>query len=162
MIRRTRFAIAAAALLCIAASGCFQYIPVSMDAVPAGEDVRVYVSRRGMADVPEELPTGGSFVTGRLGRGLGDSVMIQVPVVRRIEDPSAPDIRQNIFLPRSEVLEVRRRRFSPTRTALAIGGAAGLGAGIVVVVIQASGSDTGGPGEGPDQIRLPLGYAGNP
>ncbi len=139
-----------------ASSACFEYVPVPAEAVPASEDVRVYLSRRGLADLPEDLPsTGRAFVTGRWARATGDSVMLQVPVVRRLEDPSAPDIRQNLFVARADVLDVRRRRFSTARTALAVAGAVGGSAVIVTVIMKAGGNEGADTEVGPDQVRVP-------
>ena len=145
------FALAAS----LASSACFEYVPISTGSVSGSEDVRVYLSRRGMAELPEDLPTGGAFVTGRWASTTADSVMLQVPVVRRIEDPSAPDIRQNLFVARADVLEIRRRRFSTPRTALAIGGAVGAGAVILTVVLKAGGNEGVDTEPGPDQLRIP-------
>jgi hypothetical protein len=139
----------------LAASAGFEYVPIAGDAIPPAQDVRVYLSRRGMADLPEDLPTGRSFVLGQWAGTSADSVMLRVPVLRRIEDPSAPDIRQNLFVARADVLDVRRRRFSPRRTALAIGGAVGAGAIILTVVMKAGGNEGTDTEEGPDQLRVP-------
>jgi hypothetical protein len=146
-----------AASLCasLAASACFEYVPVAPAAIPAGQDVRVYLSRRGLADLPEDLPTGRSFVVGRWTKATADSVMLQVPVVSRLEDPNAPDIRQNLLVARGDVVDVRRRRFSPAHTVLAIGAAVGGGAVIVTVVLRAGGDQPTDAPEGPDQSRIP-------
>ena len=45
---------------------CFRYLPAPLDAVPANEDVRVHLSRVALARVPEEFPTGGSYLMGRI------------------------------------------------------------------------------------------------
>jgi hypothetical protein len=131
------------------------YVPVPGGAVPPTEDVRVYLSRRGLADLPEDFTTGRSYVTARWTKATPDSVMLQVPIVRRVDDPNAPDIRQNLFVARTDVVDVRSRRFSGPRSALAIGGAIGAGVAIVTVVLKAGGNDTLTPGEGPEQLRVP-------
>lgn len=140
----------------LVSSGCFRYVPVAPGAVPPGADVRVYVSRRAMADVPEELASGGAYLTGRLARATADSVLLQLPVTRADAATGTLDLRQNVFLPASEIVEVRLRELSRSRTFFAVGGAAGLGLAIVAVVIDARGNSVDDPGEGPDQIRIPL------
>src|SRR5688500_10557824 len=90
-------------------SGCFRYVPVELGAVPPDSEVRVHVSRRGLADIPEEIPTGSTYVNGRFVRETADSVLVQVALGRRLDQPGALDLRQNVLLPRSEIEEVELR-----------------------------------------------------
>jgi hypothetical protein len=144
---------AALPLVAAALAGCYRYVPVAPEAAPLGREVRVMVSRRGMAELPEELPTGGTFVAGRLVSVEADRLLLQVPVRRRAEDTSGLDLRQNLFLPISEIIEVRGRELSAGRSALAVAGAAGFGALVVLGILDAGGDAPPSGEESPDQLH---------
>src|SRR5437868_3144857 len=110
-----------AALLCLSlTAGCYEYVTSDLTAVPNDAYVRVYLSRRGMGDVPREIPSSTTYLTGRIVAVTRDSILIQVPVSRSIEGNGARDLAQNVYLPIGEVISVDRRRFSPGRTGLAM------------------------------------------
>jgi hypothetical protein len=142
-------------LLLISLGGCFRYLPAQLETAPRDRDVRVHLSRVALARVPEEFPTGGTFLTGRIVGLEADSVVLRVPVTRAAGYGMA-ELRQDVHLPRGEIIEVERREMSPARTGLAIAGAAGAAVALVILIIDASGSTDADPGEPPDQLRLPV------
>jgi hypothetical protein len=127
-----------------------------LDEVPSDEDVRVHVTRAALARVPEEFPTGGSYVTGRIVAMAADSVVIRVPVTRRTEAIGMPALRQDLYIHRAEIVDVERREVSGLRTGLAVAAATGAAAALVALIIEASGGPDDVLGEPPDQLRLPL------
>jgi hypothetical protein len=65
-------------------------------------------------------------------------------------------LRQDIHIPRGEILEVERREVNTARTGLTIAAAAGAAAALVLLVIDASGNADADPGDPPDQMRFPV------
>jgi hypothetical protein len=65
-----------------------------------------------------------------------DSVSISVLISRDYRGMSLDQVRQRLFLGRSEVMEVRRRQLSRTRTVLATAGIVAGFAALVRAVIQ--------------------------
>jgi hypothetical protein len=155
MIKPRARALAAVPAAVLLLGGCYTYIPVDLGAAPADTELRVFMSRQALADVPEDIPTGGTYLTGRLVRRTRDSILIQVPVSRRVEGAGALDLRQNVFLPVSEIVDVQYRELNRGRTAMALLGGAGAAVALVLGVVDAGGtSDPGGEVE--EQIRIPL------
>jgi hypothetical protein len=113
------------------------------------------MTRVALAAVPEDFPTGGSFLTGRIVGFAADSVVLRVPVTRGASGFGTAELRQDLYIPRSGIMDVERREVSGVRTGLAVAGAAGAGAALLVLIIKAYGSPSDGPGEGPDQMRIP-------
>jgi hypothetical protein len=117
--------------------------------------VRVHLSRVALARVPEEFPTDGTFLTGRIVGLEADSVVLRVPV-SRAAGYGMQELRQDLRIPRGEIVDVERREVSAARTGLTIAAAGGAAAALVILIIDASGSVDTDPGEGPDQMRFPV------
>jgi hypothetical protein len=149
---RASAAIVAATFL----SGCYSWIPVELEAAPAATELRVFMSRRALVDVPEGIPVFGTYVTGRLARQTADSILIQVPVSRTVDAPGALDLRQNVFLPKSEIVDLQYRRLNRGKTVAALVGGGALATAILTVVVSSGGSAEERPGDVPDQIRIPI------
>jgi len=140
----------------VSAAGCYTYIPTELSTVPAGQEVRVYMSRLALAALPEDIPANDLYLRGSLTAQADDSLTIRVPITSRQQGLSVSEIRQDVRVPTAEIVAVQRREFSTGRTALAIGGAA-VGAGaIIALIFEAVGG--GGPGDPPgdDLSRVPL------
>ena len=143
-----------AALLLLA--GCYSYVPTELGSAPAETELRVYLSRRGLADIPEDIPTGASYLTGRFMRRTADSVLIQVPVSRRVEGAGALDLRQNVFVPISEIVDVQYRQLNRAKTGIALAGGVGLATALVLGVFDARVDQDPVSGDSPEQIRIPF------
>ena len=148
-----------ARLLVVAATpvlaGCFAYVPAQMEGVPAGQEVRVQLSRRGMAELPVEIAQDDGYLRGSYAGQGGDSVRVQVAVAARQVGFLNQELRQEVRVPTAEVVQIERREFSRGRTALL---AAAVVAGGVAIVSLISGS-IDGAGDGPpddDLTRVPL------
>ena len=137
-------------------SGCYAWIPIELEAAPTGPELRVFMSRRALADVPEGIPQSGNSVTGRLVRTTQDSILIQVPVSRTVDAPGALDLRQNVFLPKTEIVDLQYRQLNRPKTVAALIGGGALAGALLTLVINSGGSADQQPGEIPDQIRIPL------
>ena len=137
-------------------SGCYTYIPVELAALPADRELRVFLTRQALAAIPEDVPTGATYVTGRLERRTADSILIQVPVSRRIEGGGALDLRQNVFLPLTEIVDVQYRELDRAKTTLTLAAGVGGAFALVLGIISASGTGEPDPLPGEGQIRVPV------
>jgi hypothetical protein len=142
-------------LLLTLLGGCYRYLSTPLDAAPRDQDVRVHLSRVALARVPEEFPTGGTFLTGRIVGVEADSVVLRVPV-SRAAGFGLQELRQDVHIPRGEILDIERREVSAARTGLTVAAAAGAASALVLLIIEASGNTDADPGEGPDQLRFPV------
>ncbi|MSR37131.1 MAG: hypothetical protein EXR95_10920, partial [Gemmatimonadetes bacterium] len=89
----TRIRRSLALLAALLLSGCYQYFPVAPGAIPLEQELRVFLSRRALSELPEGIPTGLNYVGGRLVRATADSLLLQVPVSRTVDGPGARDLR---------------------------------------------------------------------
>jgi hypothetical protein len=109
-----------------------------------------------MAQVPEDFPTGSDFLVGRVVQLEPDSVVLRVPVASRASTPGMQELMQDVRIPRSGIVDVERREVSGLRTGLTVAAATGLGTALVLMIIDASGAGDEGPGDLPEQMRLPV------
>jgi hypothetical protein len=146
----------AAVLAATFLSGCYTWVPVELDAVPAaGPELRVFMSRRALADVPEGIPVSANYVSGRLERQTQDSILIQVPVSRTVDAPGALDLRQNVFLPKNEIVDLQFRQLNRRKTVMALIGGGALATALLTVVVSSGGEPDEQP-TFPSEIRIPL------
>lgn len=130
----TRIRRSLALLAALLLSGCYQYFPIAPEAIPLDQELRVFLSRRALSELPEGIPTTANYVGGRLVRATADSLLLQVPVSRTVDAPGARDLRQNVYVPKLDVVDVQRRDLSRPRTTLALLG----GLGFAFIVVQAA------------------------
>lgn len=154
---RASFALVALVTL---TSGCYRYVPTSVELAPPGDEVRVLVTRLGAAQLTEVMPGSAvtGVVTGKLESIDGDDLLLSVPVGERRDGFMRIDLTQTIRVPRGEVLNLERREFDKTGTAFIGAAAVAVGAGIIFGIIEAFGSP--GPpddGEPPVDFRVMLG-----
>jgi len=159
LIKRATVLLPALALSTLLSTGCFRYVPVTLETAPQGQDVRVLVTRQGAAelreiiDVPGEVPS----LTGRLEALEGRDVLLRVPVGQRQAGFHTVSLDQTIRVPAGEILLIERREFDRGRTALLVGGAVAASTFIIVSIMQAFGGDTSDPGDpGAPESRIPL------
>jgi hypothetical protein len=134
---------------------CFTYVPAELDAIPPGGVVRVYLSRTGIAQLPEEISSSGSYVAGSLVSRETQNLMLRVPVAGQSQ--SMPDVRlrQDVIIPAQDVVELRSRQLDRMRTGLLVAVSAGAAAAIVATIMDSSGSGRG-PEEIPEVSLVPL------
>ncbi|MBI4520470.1 MAG: hypothetical protein HY701_06510 [Gemmatimonadetes bacterium] len=144
-----------AALLFLTA--CFSYVPVEPQVVPPGENVRVYLTRVGMANLGDGLPLDlGAGLSGTLVQQQADRLLLRVPIAVRQEGFHLAPIAQDLWIPAGEILQFERRRFDPVRTGLLVAGGAGLAGTVIATIISNS---QGPPDGGPpiiEDLRIPL------
>lgn len=137
-------------------SACFSYVPAEMGTVPEGEDVRVYLTRAGMEELPELASEGGPFVSGTLMSADADEMMVRVPVAVRREGFFMGTLGQDVGIPTSQVIQLERRELNKVGTGLLVGGTAGLAVLVVTMIITDGRRGEAPPPPGPEEIRIPL------
>ena len=150
--RRACLAIGAASLF---ASGCFRYVPVELAAVPDGNDVRMYLTRQGLAALDELPLESGPIVRGKLITQDNGDVTLRVPVATRQTGFHSSMIGQDVRIPTGDIVQVERRQLDKLGTGLLIGGAIGVTA-LVMTLILDSHSETVVEPPPPEEIRVPL------
>lgn len=154
-VRRSGFAslarFSAIAVASLVGSGCYIYTPISHELAPVGEEVRVVVTRAGAGELADEmqLDAAAPVLQGRVtGREPG-VLLLRVP---RPSNPSMTssgvELAQIARLPVGEVLSMERREMSTGRTLAALGAIVGATTFIVLGIMEASGSDSGGGDDG--------------
>lgn len=154
-VRRSSFgslvrfsAIAAASLV---GSGCYTYTPISHDLAPVGEEVRVVVTRAGAGELADEmqLEAAAPVLRGRVTGHEPGVLLLRVPRPSNPSmSPSGVELAQIARLPVGEVLSIERRDMSTGRTLAALGAIVGATTFLVLGIMEASGSDSGGGDDG--------------
>lgn len=141
-----------AMLLC----GCFSYVPAQLETVPTGQDVRVYLTRQGLAELPEMPDQDEPFVAGTLLRREEQRVFIRVPVARLQQGFYQTQVGQDISFPAGEIVQVQRRKLNPVGTGFLVAGTAAAATGVVLLILDAfRGEDPNGPPP-TEEIRIPF------
>jgi anti-sigma factor RsiW len=163
LARVVRGRVAAALLIAgIANAACYTYVPVSLGSIASKNDVRVRVTENAAARLSKDLGAFSTEIDGEFTQQGPDSVSLGVTIDRQYRGTTIGTATQVLFLGRSEVVEVRKREFSRSRTVLlAAGTVVGFGllaAGITQLVDPNGPSEDQPPPPPPPQLRRPLGY----
>ncbi len=148
-----RVALLVSALLSM--QGCYHYVPVQLDAVPTGAEMRGRLAPEGSANLQGIVSSNGRVVEGRLLERDEHQVLLFVPTARSQKGYQLETLRQAVAIPRSHLYEVELKRLDRTRT---YGVAALAGAVVAAVAIRAisrGGESSGGTpgGGGPTEWR---------
>lgn len=160
-MRRRRRLIPLLAL--ILAPACFRYQAVELGTVSPREEVRVVLTDDAAVRLALNYGAISKRLEGQLSPTGADSLMLAVWIGRNYAGTSFENARQRLSLGRGEVVEVRRRTFSPTRTAIVTAGVLGV-LGIIIDRIAFLENPNplpgGGRGDVPDQdgITIPIGW----
>jgi len=124
-------------------TGCFNYIPVELSTVPDGDNLRVAVTRRALADLEEiSLDAVSSLsIKGRLVRREDDGLFLRVPIGMRQEGFHSAPLGQDVRIPTAEILGIEQRRFDRVGTAALVVGTIGAGATVVLYIMKAFGEN---------------------
>jgi len=145
----------------LANAACYTYAPISFEAVASKEDVRLRVTENAAARLSKELGTFSTEIDGQLAREGADSVSVGVAIDRAYRGTTIGTTTQVLFLARSEIVDVRQRQFSRTRTILlSAGTVVGFGVlavGIVQLVDPNGPSDDRATPPPPSPLRGPQG-----
>ncbi len=135
--RSARVRVIGALLLAgLGGSGCYRYVPIQPSAVRPNEEVRVLITDDAAARVVKEFGTYAGELEGQLATAESDSIAVSVLIARAYRGVSLDNVRQTLFLSRSEVVEVRRRQISRGRTVLAAAGVLAAFGVLVNTVVQ--------------------------
>jgi hypothetical protein len=145
----------ATAVAALSASGCFSYFPATLETVPAGENVRIFVSPAGMSEVGELPVAAGPMLQGTLVRRESDGILLHVPVASREEGFYRASIGQDVRIPSREILRMERRQINRFTTGLLVGGVGATAATVLTFSIRSFTSESRVPVD-EDQMRLPL------
>lgn len=104
-------------------SGCFTYLPVEPGVAPEGREVRVHVSRQGLAALPEIPDAAGAVVRGTLLDRGGDVLLVRMPIGTRVDGVMSRSIGQNVSIPSQYVDRLEAREFSRGRTGMFVAAA---------------------------------------
>ncbi len=137
------------------AAGCYRYVPVELETVPAGEGVRMYLTRTGMAAITELPMEAGPIVTGTLVSQDNGDVLLRVPIATRQQGFHIRSIGQDVRIPTGDIIQVERRQLDRLGTGLLIGGT-GAVAALVMTLILDSRSDVVNDDSPVPELRVPL------
>jgi hypothetical protein len=132
----------ATALVLSTTTGCFNYVPTEIGAVPPGESVRLYLTRAGVDAVneggAEEVLTMVSepVLSGEFVRRAGDDLFVRVPTVRRQVGFHTAQLGQDLRVPAGEIVQIERQEFSKAKTGLLVGGATAAITGLIVFILN--------------------------
>ena len=150
-------------LIGLGVSACFSYVPAEPEAIPAGQKVRVHITRSGRTELDDiaalgSSPTGGPILEGTLVDVSGDQLIVSYPIFG--VQPGFPTPReQQVPIARNQIVQVDRREIHKKRTALFAGGTA---AGLLILAfgvfnLQVDPAVLGEPlPGGDDEARLPI------
>lgn len=132
----------AAALALSTATGCVNYVPTEIGAVPPGEPVRLYLTRAGLdaineAGNDEALSTVFEPVlSGEFVRRTDADLYVRIPTVRRQVGFHTAQLGQDIRIPASEIVQIERQELSKAKTGLLVGATAAAITGLVVFILN--------------------------
>ena len=163
--RNTKRARCCAALTVLLAAlvspACFKYQAIQPSAVHPEEEVRVRITDAAAVRLAGHYGSITQRLDGQLTPLSEDSLMLAIWIGKSYVGTSFENARQRLSLGRQEVLEISRRQFSRTRTALVTTGVVGVLAIIAnrVGFLENPNPPAGdGRGEPPDPngIRIPI------
>jgi hypothetical protein len=123
------------------------------------EDVRLRVTEDAATRISKELGTFSTEIDGELNGQGRDSISLGVPIDRTYRGMTIGTTTQVLFLARSEILEVRRRQFSRSRTVLVAAGTV-VGFGLLAASIVQLVDPNGAPENQPPPPPPPSPYRG--
>src|SRR5688500_3499945 len=150
LIRIPRSAFVTAAVLTTLLTACHRYEPVTAAAVARGSNVAVSLTDYGTANLGRLLGMGVGTVEGSLIAVSDSAYTLSVQLVRQRTGIETFWRGEQVTIPRVDVAEIRQRRFSRSKSALATVAVIAAAVGAVEAFIgTGSGSQPpGGPGNG--------------
>jgi hypothetical protein len=145
LVRPTVVALAVASL-----TGCHRYEPVTAATVAHGSLVAVSLTDQGTANLGRLLGMGVGTVEGSLVTASDSAYTLSVQLVRQRDGMEAFWKGEQVTIPRVDVAEIRRRRLSRSKSALATVAliAAAVGAVEAFIGTGSASQPPGGPGNG--------------
>ena len=141
----------AAVLLLPQVTGCYQYVPVTAAAPPAGREVTIDISDRGRVALANQLGPGARRVHGRILQAGDTAYVLGLSAVEYLGAASvAKWSGEVVSVSRDFVTDVRERRLSRSRSWLAAGLVVVLAAAVSTIAIIGFGSEGGDTRTPPD------------
>ena len=119
LIRIPHSAFQTAAIVTLLLSGCHRYEPVTAATVANGSSVAVSLTDYGTANLGRLLGMGVGTVEGNLVSVSDSAYTLTVQVVRQRNGIETFWRGERVAIPRTDVAEIRQRRFSRSKSALA-------------------------------------------
>jgi hypothetical protein len=147
-----------------AASGCYAYIPATVNTVAVGAEVRARLSLGAAERVAEVIAPGGDEVRrvmqGRLVE-KGASSLVFLVSTGPGGAPGGPRLAQRLRFNGDDILEIETQHLARRRTALVAGGGAAVLAIVVARQLRDSGAGLGpnSGGDRPPELNRPAGFA---
>lgn len=136
----------------IVSTGCVEYVPVELGAVPPDEEVRVRVREETAVRVGRYLGQIREELTASVEPRGADSLAIIVWIGKDYPGTPFEDVRETVIVGRDEVRELRRRQLSVWRTAAASAGAV---VAVAVLADQITQRENRNPSPDPGDERPP-------
>ena len=137
-------------------TGCFRYVPATLETVPVGQDVRLFVTQQGLSEASAVSPGDQPIVRGTLVSRDATQLFIRVPTAVRQEGFHTAVLGQDVSIPIREIVQVERRQIDPLGTGLLVAGTAAVAGTVIFVIMEAVAGDNGDPGDGVEESRVPL------
>jgi len=148
---RARRVLAVALLLPWAAS-CYTSVPVWNGTPEPGRQVTVGISDRGRALLAERVGPGVRTISGRLVETSDSAFTLSVTGVEYVAGGTTAKWNGELVgVPRDVVSGVSERRYSRSRTWIAIGIGVVAAVGVALIAIEGFGNDAGNPGKLPPE-----------
>jgi hypothetical protein len=155
---------AAFGLSLLFASGCYSYMPASLENIEPGQAVRVRLTPEEADRLQSVRQTDSRVMDGVVVNRSAGELLVETPVGRLDPMGGTRVLVQRIDIPLGEIRDIERRQRDRFKTGVAIGGVAlVVGVGVVAALQGGSGRRTGedpGPDESrsPVMIRVPVGF----
>ncbi len=136
-------------------TGCFGYVPATLDTAPVGAHIRAMLSTEGQIILRDRVGIDGQLLQGELLENGRDTVLLAVRSSTITDEFGGQrPLFQRIDIPTSHILRVDLRRTDPVRTGALVGAGAGAA---TLIILQAFGERNPGqlePGGGGPEERL--------
>ena len=148
--RRPTVCVLATTAFTLLTAACHRYEPVTAATVARGADVAVALTDYGTANLGRLLGMGVGTVEGNLVTVSDTAFTMAVQLVRQRNGVETPWRGEQVTIPRADVAEIRQRRFSRSKSALATAAviAAAVGAVEAFIGTGAAAQPPGGSGGG--------------
>lgn len=134
--------------LLFALPACYSYVPVELDALNPGAELRARLSAVEAERLSEMLPVVDRVLEGRVLEGDGEAVLLLVPVATRQTGGGLQTLNQRLRLGRDQVVEVELKRLDRWRTGLLVTTGAVVVGVLAARILEGGRSGTRDPGTG--------------
>lgn len=131
-------------------TGCYRYIPTTLEAVPPGQEVQVMMTRDGareLAEITDLVPGPAPVLRGEVSGVENGDMLLTVPIGMRQEGFHQNALLQTVRVPTAEILSVGLRELDVVATAATIGGSAAALGLLVYAILDSFGGSSSGEGE---------------